>query len=47
MNELSNVLQDVLKALGIEGAETIALRRRGVELGDHHHRPTPAETGGG
>ena len=46
MNELSSVMHEVLKALGIEGLETVGLRR-GVELGDHHHRPTAAEAGGG
>jgi hypothetical protein len=46
MNELTNVLHDVLKALGIDGVETVGLHRR-AELGDHHHRPTPAEAGGG
>jgi len=45
MNELSNVLQEVLKALGIEGVETVGLHR-GAELGDHHRRPTAAEAGG-
>ena len=46
MNELSNVMHEVLKALGIEGVETVGLHR-GAELGDHHHRPTAAEAGGG
>lgn len=45
MNELSNVLQEVLKALGIEGVETIGLHR-GAELGDHHHGPSAGEAGG-
>jgi hypothetical protein len=42
MNELSNVLQEVLKALGIERAEHIGLRSCG-EPGDHHHRPATTE----
>jgi hypothetical protein len=45
MNELSNVLHEVLKALGIDGAERIGLRR-GIDPGDHHHRPAGAEAGG-
>ncbi|HEU4562058.1 MAG TPA: hypothetical protein VFS20_29795 [Longimicrobium sp.] len=46
MYELSNVMHEVLKALGLEGVETVGLRR-GAEVGDHHHRPTAAEAGGG
>lgn len=41
MNELSYVLQEVLKALGIEGAQTIGLLRApggGDPPGDHHPR---------
>ena len=38
MYELGNVLQEVLKALGAEGPETIGLRRSG-EPGDHHRQP--------
>ena len=45
MNELSNVMHEVLKALGIQGVETVGLHR-GADLGDHHHRPTAAEAGG-
>ncbi len=46
MNELSSVLQEVLKALGIEGTETIGLHR-GAELGDHHHGPAATDAGAG
>jgi hypothetical protein len=45
MSELSNVLQEVLKALGIEAEGRVGLRA-GAEPGDHH-RPAAAETGGG
>jgi hypothetical protein len=45
MNELCKVLHEVLKALGIEGAETIGLYR-GAEPGDRHGPAATAETGG-
>jgi hypothetical protein len=45
MIELSNVLQEVLKALGIDPSEA-AGRRRAIDLGDHHRRPAAVETGG-
>lgn len=46
MSELSNVLQEVLKALGIEAEGRVGLRA-GPEPGDHHGRPAAAEAGGG
>ncbi len=46
MSELSNVLQEVLKALGIEGVERVGLYR-GAEAGDHHRHPATAEAEGG
>ena len=45
MSELSNVLQEVLKALGIEAEGRIGLRD-GPEQGDHHV-PAAAEQGSG
>ena len=46
MSELSSVLQEVLKALGIEAEGRVGLRA-GAEQGDHHRRPAAAEQGGG
>ncbi|HET7459848.1 MAG TPA: hypothetical protein VFJ82_01320 [Longimicrobium sp.] len=46
MSELSNVLQEVLKALGIEAEGRIGLRGA-AEGGDHHRRPAAAESGDG
>lgn len=46
MSELSNVLQEVLKALGIDAEGRVGLRA-GPDPGDHHRRPAPAESGGG